>query len=312
MHKVLVIDDIHTSFFELLQSKGIATEYKLDLSKEELQSIIGQYAGVVVRSKFYFDKKLISAMQPGQFIARAGAGMDNIDVDDAKNQNIVLINAPEGNRDAVAEHVIGMVLSFYRNIAASDQSIRNGVWQREEFRGRELGGRTFGIIGYGNTGQALAKKLSGFGMNVIAHDKYRSNFSDQFVQEVSLNQVIADSDIISLHVPLQSDTRHLINSKTLEWAQNCPLIVNSARGKVINTSDLLAAMKNGKVLGACLDVLENEAINALNLDEKAWFENLVASQRVVLTSHIAGWTIESYVKIATVLAAKITQFLESR
>ena len=311
--KILVIDDLDPIFEELLLSSKIEVVYELNIqSKAELMALLPSYDGVVVRSKFYFDKELISAMHEGQFIARAGAGMDNIDVDEAAKRKIYLINAPEGNRDAVAEHVIGMVLSYYRNILISDAQIREGKWLREDNRGFELKGKTFGIIGYGNTGKALAKKLSGFEMNVIAYDKYLTNFSDDYVHETSLNEVISSSDILSLHIPLTSETSHFLNHEILGLARKTPLIVNTSRGKVINTSDLIQSIKSGKVFGACLDVLENEHIESYNAFDYQWYNELIDSSRVVLTSHIAGWTFESYRRISEVLAAKIRSYMYNR
>jgi D-3-phosphoglycerate dehydrogenase len=275
------------------------------LSKEELIAEIPLYDVLLVRSKFYIDKEILDAMPNNFTVARAGAGTDNIDEEYARTKNIKLINAPEGNRDAVAEHAIGLLLNLVRNINKSDREIRDKIWLREENRGFELKGKTIGIIGYGNTGKSLAKKLSGFEMNVIAYDKYLSDFSDAYVKEVSINTLKEQSDIISLHIPLSSETSHMINRHFFDTLSKKPILINTSRGKVIKTSDLVEALKVGKVLGACLDVLEDERINSLETDDNEWYKELVNANNVILSSHIAGWTYESYEKISEVLVQKL-------
>jgi len=303
--RILIVDDIHEIFHQLMKANGHVVFEAFNISKEDLIKNISEYDALVVRSKFFIDKTIIDAMNNNFIICRAGAGMDNIDEEYAKSKNIILLNAPEGNRDAVAEHVIGMLLSFARNISRSDSEIRNRIWLREENRGFELKGKTFGIIGYGNTGKALAKKLSGFEMKVIAYDKYLSSYSDDYVSQVSINELKEQADIISLHIPLTSETSHYINSEFINSLSKKPFIINASRGKVIKTSDLIAGINNGKLLGAALDVLENEHISNLDGVEKEWFNELINLQKVLLTSHIAGWTIESFYKISEVLAQKL-------
>lgn len=303
--RILIIDEVHTIFHQLMKANGHELFEEFNISKEELIFSIKNYDALVVRSKFFIDEEIISAMRRNFIIARAGAGMDNIDEKFAIENGIILINAPEGNRDAVAEHVLGMLLTFARNIHKADSEIRNGIWLREENRGFELKGKTFGIIGYGNTGRALAKKLAGFEMKVIAYDKYLSNYSDDYVSEVTINELKEQSDIISLHIPLTSETSHSINKAFFDSLAKKPFIINSSRGKVTKTSDLLEAIKTGKVLGAALDVLENEQFNNLQSNDLEWYNELVASKKVLLTSHIAGWTKESYFKISEVLAQKL-------
>lgn len=303
--RILIVDDVHEIFHQLMKANGHEVFEAFDLSKEELIKNISEYDALVVRSKFFIDKPIIDAMKNNFIICRAGAGMDNIDEEYAESKNIILLNAPEGNRDAVAEHVIGMLLGYARNISKSDSEIRNGIWLREENRGFELKGKTIGIIGYGNTGKALAKKLSGFEVKVIAYDKYLSNYSDDYISQVSINELKEQSDIISLHIPLTSETSHYIDLDFINSLSKKPFIINASRGKVIKTSDLLAGIKNGKLLGAALDVLENEHINNLDGVDKEWFNELINLQKVLLTSHIAGWTVESYYKISEVLAQKL-------
>ncbi len=304
--KVLITEDIHESFLNLLKKKGVFIDQKLEVkSINDLKKILNQYDGFVVRSRFSMDKDLLSTAPNLKFIARAGAGMDNIDEKYCNENNIQLFNAPEGNRDAVAEHTLGLLLNLLRNINTSSSEIKNKIWSRESNRGVELGGKTVGIIGYGNAGKSLAKRLTGFNVKCIAYDKYLSDYSDSFAEEVSIELLQKEADIISLHIPLSSDSCHLINDDFFEKLAKPIFLLNTSRGKVIKTSDLVHYLKNGKVLGVALDVLENENIQALSEEEKIWFEYLTVNKNVILTSHIAGWTFESYQKIAEVLASKI-------
>ncbi len=307
--KILVTEDIHQIYFDELASAHILVDDRSTInSRDELKALLPLYDGMLVRSKFFVDEDLIAGAKNLKLIARAGAGMDNIDEIYCQENNINLINAPEGNRDAVAEHVIGMLLNLLRNISKSNAEIKNGIWLREENRGIEIGGKTIGIIGYGNTGKALAKKLSGFDVQVIAYDKYLTNYSDQFVQEVSLNELQNRADIISIHVPLTVETKYLIDADFLSKLKTGVVILNASRGPVLQTAALIQYINIGKVAYAALDVLENEKIDQLNAAEQATFDLLCKESKVLLTSHIAGWTEASYYKIASVLAQKTIQF----
>jgi len=311
--KILVTEDIHQIYFDELASAHILVDDRSNInSRDELKSLLPLYDGILVRSKFFVDEDLIAGAKNLKLIARAGAGMDNIDEVYCQENKITLINAPEGNRDAVAEHVIGMLLNLMRNISKSNAEIKNGIWLREENRGIEIGGKTIGIIGYGNTGKALAKKLSGFGVQVIAYDKYLTNYSDQFVQEVSLNELQNRADIISIHVPLTVETKYLIDADFLANLKTGVVILNASRGPVLQTAALIQYINNGKVAYAALDVLENEKIDQLNAAEQATFDLLCKESKVLLTSHIAGWTEASYYKIASVLAQKTIQFFTNK
>jgi D-3-phosphoglycerate dehydrogenase len=311
--KILVTEDIHQIYFDELATANILVDDRSNInSKYELKALLPLYDGVLVRSKFFVDGDLIAGAKNLKLIARAGAGMDNIDEIYCQENNITLINAPEGNRDAVAEHVIGMLLNLMRNISKSNAEIKNGIWLREENRGIEIGGKTIGIIGYGNTGKALAKKLSGFGVQVIAYDKYLSNYTDQFAQEVSLNELQNRADIISIHVPLTVETKYLIDADFLSNLKTGVVILNASRGPVLQTAALIQYINNGKVAYAALDVLENEKIDQLNAAEQSTFDLLCKESKVLLTSHIAGWTEASYYKIASVLAQKTIQFFHQQ
>ena len=307
--KILVTEDIHQIYFDELASANILVDDRSNInSRDDLKALLPLYDGMLVRSKFFVDEDLIAGAKNLKLIARAGAGMDNIDEIYCQENNITLINAPEGNRDAVAEHVIGMLLNLMRNISKSNAEIKNGIWLREENRGIEIGGKTIGIIGYGNTGKALAKKLSSFGVQVIAYDKYLTNYSDQFAQGVSLNELQNRADIISIHVPLTVETKYLIDAAFLSNLKTGVVILNASRGPVLQTAALIQYINNGKVAYAALDVLENEKIDQLNAVEQATFDLLCKESKVLLTSHIAGWTEASYYKIASVLAQKTIQF----
>ena len=307
--KILVTEDIHQIFFDELASAHILVDDRSNInSRDELKALLPLYDGMLVRSKFFVDEDLIAGAKNLKLIARAGAGMDNIDEIYCQENNITLINAPEGNRDAVAEHVIGMLLNLMRHISKSNAEIKNGIWLREENRGIEIGGKTIGIIGYGNTGKALAKKLSGFGVQVIAYDKYLTNYSDQFAQEVSLNELQNRADIISIHVPLTVETKYLIDAAFLANLKTGVVILNASRGPVLQTAALIQNIQSGKVAYAALDVLENEKIDELNTIQQSEFDQLCDESKVLLTSHIAGWTEASYYKIASVLAQKTIQF----
>jgi D-3-phosphoglycerate dehydrogenase len=311
--KILVTEDIHQIFFDELASAHILVDDRSNInSKDELKSLFPLYDGVLVRSKFFVDRDLIAGAKNLKLIARAGAGMDNIDEVYCQENGITLINAPEGNRDAVAEHVIGMLLNLMRNISISNAEIKNGIWLREENRGIEIGGKTIGIIGYGNTGKSLAKKLSGFGVNCIAYDKYLTNYSDQFAQAVSLKELQNQADIISIHVPLSVETKYFIDSDFLSNLKTGVVILNTSRGPVLQTAALIQSIQSGKVAYAALDVLENEKIDQLDAAQQREFDQLCKESKVLLTSHIAGWTEESYYKIASVLAKKTIQFFNNQ
>ena len=311
--KILVTEDIHQIYFDELASAHILVDDRSTInSRDELKALLPLYDGILVRSKFFVDRDLIAGAKNLKLIARAGAGMDNIDEVYCQENGITLINAPEGNRDAVAEHVIGMLLNLMRNISISNAEIKNGIWLREENRGIEIGGKTIGIIGYGNTGKSLAKKLSGFGVNCIAYDKYLTNYSDQFAQAVSLKELQNQADIISIHVPLTVETKYLIDSDFLSDLKTGVVILNTSRGPVLQTTALIQSIQSGKVAYAALDVLENEKIDQLDAAQQSAFDLLCKESKVLLTSHIAGWTEESYYKIASVLAKKTIQFFNNQ
>ena len=302
---ILIVDDIHPIFMEQAEALGYHCDYQPTIKPEQAYEIIGSYEGLVIRSKFLVDRKVIELAKNLKFICRAGAGMDNIDEAYANEKGIKLINAPEGNMDAVGEHAVGILLSLMNNLNRSDAEIRKGVWNREANRGYELKGKTAGIIGYGFMGSSFARKLSGFGVNVIAYDKYKTGFSDQYAREVSMEEIVKHADVVSFHIPLTTETNGMVDDEYLFHFKKPIFLLNTSRGKVVKTQALLNAIKQGKILGAGLDVLEVEKFPALG--EQAWFEELRQSGKVILTPHVAGWTFDSYRKISEVMAEKLSK-----
>ncbi|MEW6468536.1 MAG: NAD(P)-dependent oxidoreductase [Bacteroidota bacterium] len=305
---VLFLDSCHPALKQELENMRFSCEEDFTSSKEEVQRKIGSYQGIVIRSRFKLDDLFLDHCTALRFIARVGAGMENINVAYARSKGIACLHAPEGNRDAVGEHAIGMLLCLFRNIARANKEVRKGKWIREANRGYELGGKTVGIIGYGNTGSAFAKKLRGFDCTVLAYDKYKKNFSDGLAKEAAMDELFERTDILSLHLPLTEETTYLVNDAFISRFKKSIYVINTARGKIIRTDDLVKNMRSGKVLGACLDVLEYEALSFEELDRASLppaFRYLAKSKRTLLTSHIGGWTFESNEKMARVLAEKI-------
>lgn len=305
---VAFIDTVHPILEEMLKAKGITCTHLYDIDREGLKKMIGHYEGIVIRSRTAMDRDFLSHAAKLKFIARSGAGMENIDLDYCRERGIVCFNSPEGNRDAVGEQAIGMLLMLFNHLKRADEEVRKGIWLREENRGYELSGKTVGIIGYGNMGSALAKKLSGFDCKVLAYDKYKTGYGNQFAKESVMEDLFREADIISLHVPLTAETQYLVNAVFIDKMQKPFYLINTARGKNVNTADLVEGLKSGKVKGACLDVFEYEtsSFEKLNLAQlPAPMQYLVSAQNVVLSPHVAGWTHESYYKLSSYLGEKI-------
>ena len=303
--KILFIDTVHPLLKQELKKENHICDTAYNKSKTEIQQIISNYQGIIIRSRFKIDKEFIDHGSNLQFIARAGSGLENIDVEYAENKNIHCYNAAEGNRQAVAEHALGMLLSLFNNLNNADQEVREGKWEREKNRGIELAGKTVGIIGYGNNGSAFAEVLKGFNVKILAYDKYLTNYP----QESSMETINKEANIISLHVPLTDETTYLVDDNFINrFAKNFYLI-NTARGKCVNTKHLVKALANGKIKGACLDVLEYEKTSFENLSKDGLtsdMQYLMNAQNTILSPHVAGWTAESNIKIAEVLLEKIT------
>jgi len=308
MKKVLILDDIHDVLSEMLNANGFVCEYNNVISYNNLYDIIENYTGIVVRSRITLDKEILKRAKKLKFIGRIGAGMESIDTVFAEKHGIKCFNSPEGSRDAVGEQTVGMLLSLIANINKSNYELKKGKWLREENRGIELCNKTVGIIGYGNMGSAVAKKLSGFNCNVISYDKYKKNYSDGFTKEVSINSIYNNADVVSLHVPLTNETKYMVNQKFIAKFKKPIILINTSRGPVVNTLDLLNSIKNKKIIGACLDVIEYEetSFDKMNLKKlPVPFYKLLNLPNVIITPHTAGWTVESKYKLAKVLAEKI-------
>jgi D-3-phosphoglycerate dehydrogenase len=306
--KVAFIDSVHPALENELKNNGYQCADFFHPSKEEMKTIIHDYDGIVIRSRFRMDEDFLQHAINLKFIARSGAGMENIDLEYCKKRNITCFNSPEGNADAVGEHAVAMLLSLFNNIIRADAEVRKGIWEREGNRGYELEGKTVGIIGFGNMGSALAKKLRGFDCKILAYDKYKENFAPDYVKEVSLEELQNESDIVSLHLPINAETNYFFNADFISKMRKPFFLINTARGKNVNTKDLVDGMKTEIIKGACLDVLEYELASFEKLDITQLpepFQYLVKSDRVVLSPHIAGWTVESYRKLSSYLAEKI-------
>ncbi len=305
--KIIIAEPTHEILEKKLKKNGFDCDYFPSITFQKLKSIIPKYDGLIIRSKFKIDKEFINSANKLKFVARAGAGMENIDIQYAQSKNVLCINSPEGNKDSVGEHVIGMLLSLFHKISISNKEINKGIWNRKNI-GIEMFGKTVGILGYGNMGSSFAKKLKGFGVDVIAYDKYKTKFSDEFVTEVNEQEFFERTDILSIHVPLTDETLFLVNNSYINNFKKTIYIANTARGKIIKTEDLVNNLKSGKIKGAVLDVLEYEKTSFENIfsgKDSISLNYLISSDNVILTPHIAGSSDESYKKIAKVLAEKI-------
>jgi D-3-phosphoglycerate dehydrogenase / 2-oxoglutarate reductase len=308
--KILIIDSVHPCLKDELGQAGFVCDEGSAMSEDEIGKIIHAYSGIIIRSRIQIDRTFIDKAVKLEFIGRVGSGMESIDVDYAKKKGIKCYNSPEGNRDALGEHAIGMLLSLMNNMQRADRQVRENKWLREENRGEEVKEKTIGLIGYGNMGSAFAQRLKGFEANVIAYDKYKRNFSDPYVTEVTLDEIFRKADILSLHVPLTEETKYMVDEKFIQKFKNNFWLINTSRGPVVKTEDLVRCMKKGKIKGCALDVIEYEETSFEMLKGKELpgpWKYLAASDKVILTPHIAGWTQESKVKLAKVLAEKIVK-----
>jgi D-3-phosphoglycerate dehydrogenase len=306
--KILHIDSNHSLLWDQLEKAGFQNEADFDSTKSEIESKIHNYQGIVIRSRFKIDKEFIDKATDLKFIARVGAGLESIDCDYAISKNIHLIAAPEGNRNAVGEHALGMLLSLLNKLNRADKLVREGHWVREGNRGHELDGKTVGLIGYGNMGKSFAKKLRGFDVDVLCYD-ILPNVGDANAKQVSLAELQSKADVLSLHIPWTPETDKMINADFITAFAKPFWFINTSRGKNVLTDDLVTALQSGKILGAGLDVLEYEKLSFENLfidsEKPKAFEYLLQAENVLLTPHIAGWTFESHEKLAQTIADKI-------
>lgn len=303
--KILVIDSMHESLFSMLKEIGAQAEYVPDIKRDDVKLMHVGFDGLIVRSKTFIDRDLLGENPTLKFIGRAGAGIDNLDVGYLQSKGIAVLHASEGNRDAVGEFAVGSLLSLMRKIPHGDAQVRQMIWDREGNRGEEIMGKTVSVIGYGNMGQSFARRLSGFGCNVLAYDKYKTGYSDTYVRESTMEQLWKDTDILSLHVPLTDETRAMVDAAYIKRFKKSLLVLNTARGEIVVLKDMADLIARGEVRGAVLDVLENEKLSTLTDIQRKAFNSLSESSNVILTPHIAGWTFESHVKINVALVTKI-------
>jgi D-3-phosphoglycerate dehydrogenase len=305
--QVIIVDDVHPILINGLKEDNFIVDYLPGASENEILSIIQNYEGIVVRSKLKLGEQVLSKGSKLKWIARAGSGMDNVDVEFATRNNIICLNAAEANADSVGEHTVGMLLSLMHKLNQADLQVRASIWDREGNRGVEISSKTIGIVGFGHTGKSVAKKLSGFGCKILVYDKYLENYGTGNAQQSEMDQIFEECDIITFHVPLTKETKGMVDNIYLNRFKKSIYLLNLSRGKVIRTKDLVKCMESGKVLGVALDVLENEKIGKLSEDEKEWFEYLIHSKRTLLAPHVGGWSIESYQKISESLLLKIKE-----
>ena len=302
---IIITANAHPVLAETLIQRGYEVLYAPDITYEELSEKIASVTGLVVTTRLKIDKAILEKASRLKWIGRLGSGLELIDLAYAAEKNIQCISTPEGNRNAVAEHALGLLLNLTNNITKSQLDVRNWNWLREENRGIEMSGKTVGIVGYGNTGQAFTKLLMAFDVTVLAYDKYKFDFGSVAVKEANLEQLCRYADVISFHVPLTEETKYMADEHFFDALLQKPFLINTSRGKVVKTSALIAALKEGKIRGAALDVLENENISNLHEEEKEQFSFLQKQDNVVLTPHIAGYSVEAFYKMSKILLEKL-------
>ncbi len=302
---ILIIDEMHPSIMKMLEKQGHIVAYLPKITRAEILETVAKFEGLIIRSKTPMDRELLEKAVNLKFIGRAGAGLDQIDLDYLVERGVKLFHAAKGNRDAVAEHAVGGLLALFNQVKKADSEVRKGIWDREGNRGHELMGKTVGIMGFGNMGKAFSKRLGGFGVKILAYDKFKLDFGTDQVQEVMWEKLKSEVDILSIHVPLTTETRNFFTLEELASFAKPFWLINTARGEVINFATLNAALDQGILRGAVLDVLENEKFNKFSSEQKAEFDKLAQRENVIFSPHVAGWTFESYEKINKVLVKKI-------
>lgn len=310
MRKVLITDDCHPVLISGLEQMGWVCDYQPEITPAETRVIIGAYEGLVINSKILVDRGFLATARRLSFVARLGSGMEIVDREAAAERGVKVWSSPEGNRNAVAEQALGMLLALANNLTRGDRQVRQNVWKREANRGWELKGKTIGIVGFGHTGSQFARKLAGMEMDVLAFDKYLpKGYAGQmnWVREASFSEILKEASIISLHLPLTEETRHLVDKTFIQQCQRGFVLINTSRGKCVRTEDLVEGLESGQVGGACLDVFENEKPQQFNEEERALYARLHGFENVVLTPHVAGWTQESKKMLAEILLQKISK-----
>ena len=304
MIKVLHLDENHEILENGLAKIGFKNFFDFKSNKKDITKKIEKFHGLVIRSRIPIDEDLIDHAKNLKFIARVGSGTENIDIEYAKKRGITILSAGEGNANAVGEHTLSLILSLFNNIIKANNEINNNVWQREGNRGIELENKTVGIIGYGKTGKNFAKKLAGFNVKVLCNDIIE-NIADDYAEQVSIDEIQSKCDIISLHTDLNKLSKHLVNTQFIDNCKKPFYLINTSRGLCVKTSDLILGIKTGKILGACLDVIENESSSFENFKQDSCLDFLKKSEKVILTPHVAGWTFESKLKLSQIILKKI-------
>lgn len=307
MKRILIADDMHECIIPLLKQLGYESVYLPVIDRRGILEIIHEFEGLIIRSKTSVNKEVIDAGVNLKFVARAGAGMDKVDQDYLESKGIKAINAPEGNRDALGEHALGMLLALLHKIPSSNEEIKNGTWDREGNRGVELKGKVVGIYGVGNMGMSFAEKLRGFDCEIIGFDKNKGVFPGGFIKNVELVEMFERTEILSIHIPLYDETQDLFNENYLRKFKNLKVLLNTARGEVLDTAALIKLLEEGKLYGVGLDVLENEKIETYTEAEKAQLAKLTSFPNVLISPHVGGWTFESYQRISEVIVQKISK-----